>query len=40
MHISTTIHLKPVNVFLIRHTKHKSPGGKDNNLLFQLVETA
>ena len=39
VHISTPIHLKPVNVFLLRNTKHISYGRKDHYPLLQLVIT-
>ena len=39
MHKSVTIHLKPVNVFLLRQTKHTSHWRKYNHPLLQHVET-
>ena len=39
VHISVTVHLKPVNVFLLRQTIILLHRRNDNNPLFQLVET-
>ena len=39
VYISVTVHLKPVNVFLLRQTKDIPHRRKDNHPLFQLVIT-
>ena len=39
MHISVTIHLKPVNKLLFRQTNYLFPGRKNHHTLLQLVET-
>ena len=39
MHISVAIHLKPVDVFLFRQTKHMAHRRKHHYPLFQLIKT-
>ena len=39
MHVSVTVHLKPVDVGLLWQTNHTLLGRKDDHLLLQLVET-
>ena len=39
MHKSLPIHLKPVDMFLFRNTKHIPYGRKNHHPLFQLVKT-